>query len=356
MIASAVCALSMGSAWAALPSLSSTDLGAGTAYWMSSDSRYVLGHRSNGVPTLWTDGIAKEMPGVHFIKGVNADGLILTVTTESTALYTGTEYLDRLPIGYGVSTNNNFFVNDAGQIAGNFRYPEQGAPALRIEADGNFTVLDSPGARLGSNWVMGMNASGDVVGFNNAGENPILWKHDGTVVNLRSYLRADIDSASAIGISNAGHIIGSASDEDIGLLGTSEYWMFWNDQMYDMGNFRPTAVNSSGVVIGIVPTLVNGQSNHHVNAIWTIESGVVSVGDLLAQGDPLKQDWSNISMRTINDRGDILANYGPGTGGQVVVLSNMVPEPGTYALMLLGLGMLSLAVCRGQRTAKAAVH
>ena len=355
MIALATCALSMGSAWAALPSLSSTDLGAGAAHWMSSDSRYVLGRKSSGVPTLWTDGIAKEMPGVHFIKGVNADGLILTVTTESTALYTGTEYLDRLPIGYGASPDNNFFVNDAGQIAGNFRYPEKGAPALRIEADGNFTVLDSPGARLGSNWVMGMNASGDVVGFNNAGENPILWKHDGTVVNLRSLLPADLDSASAISISNAGHIVGTGSDYDVGPLGSTLNWMIWNEQMYDMGNFRPTAVNSSGVVIGQVPTVINGQSNLYVDSIWTIESGVVSIGDLLADGDPLKQNWSTIDMRAINDRGDILVNYGEYGSQHIVLLSNVVPEPGTYALMLLGLGLLPLAVRRGQRAA-IAVH
>jgi hypothetical protein len=52
--------------------------------------------------------------------------------------------------------------------------------------------------------------------------------------------------------------------------------------------------------------------------------------------------WSDITAVGLNDRGDILG-YGAYLGGQYVFLLTPVPEPSTWALMLIGFAGLGYA-------------
>lgn len=274
-------------------------------------------------------------------------------------------------------------INDAGQAVGVATYGDQSHATLWTGT----TVTDLQGlAGYTRSEASAINASGQAVGYSDSFENykehATVWTH-GVAAYLGNLTGNPDDWSYARDINDHGQAVGFSSG-----IGNWQATLWYGGSATALDNLPggwesyAHAINNAGQAVGVAitsadnlfhavlwdgtstPTQLSDKSGFakDINSIGQIV-GNADVGgafhgvlwqdghmtDLTDFLDPSlrAQGWFVSDAYSINDSGQILASLATSSvsSGRAVLITS-VPEPGTWAMMLLGLAGLGLAVRR----------
>ena len=230
------------------------------------------------------------------------------------------------PAGEALSTQA-FAINNNGRIVGLY-HPTGGYWQGYSYLGGKFSSVNDSGARF--NIPFGINQSGDIVGTFGTGpttEGYLFSKGKFTTIDGGTF---PSDSTGLVGINNSGQIIGS-----YGPSGTYNY----NHSFLDVGGvFTPIAY------AGQIATTVSG-INDHGTVVGGISNDSFATGTAFTYNNGVFDFFSvpgaqDTFANGIDDYGRIVGQYVDGNGGThaflATPLGGIVPEPETWALMLIG--------------------
>jgi probable HAF family extracellular repeat protein len=256
----------------------------------------------------------------------------------------GMQPLSDVPGGHDNSTA--VAINDLGTAVG-WGYDEKNQTAALWSESG---VAISLGRLVswGSSAAVDINNVGQVVGnaTGGGGDRAFYWTADLGMTDLGS-LGGTWGISRAASINNNGDVVGWTSTNGIN-GGTAFIWDAATG-MRSLGtpdSFRmitPEGINDQGVVVGRGRGINGGNS---VPWIWSEKTGFAQLGDLIQSGS----GWTLEDAYEINNSGQIVG-YGRLNGvGRAFLLNPIeitaVPEPGTWALMIAGFGMIGAAARR----------
>jgi uncharacterized membrane protein len=348
-------------AYADAPSYTIVDLGvvgtgtASQAMGTSPDGSIVVG-RSLGTQYAaytWTAGggmvALPNLAGRNFAVANDANNAGLAVGTSSTTAFgssplpvmwnNGTVTALTMPAGYTAGQANS--VNAAGVIAGAVGSGSAQRGALYVGGVGSvITATTANGSFM--TVAFGINDAGLVVGTgidpNNAAVNVGMVYNSVTGVMSSVGALPGGNGALNFAVSNSGYVVGSS--------------------MLNQGSGNSFIWSAGGgmVPIGLPPATIQGSARGVNDAGWVVgtASGVFAVPYLYADGTtyslqsllPAGSGWdlstntSSSAMAITND-GSIVgtAVHNGLTHAYQMTLVSSVPEPGTWALMLAGLGV-----------------
>ena len=189
--------------------------------------------------------------------------------------------------------------------------------------------------------AFGINNAGQVVGGSGSFSGPgraFLWT---TVAGMQ-----DIGPGGASDINDAGQVVGAsvrgaflwsaaAGMQDLGVLPGMEF-------------SAATGINNAGQVVGESSELEGFAESRAFR--WTAADGMQDLNALIDPLDPLKAVTTLFDARDINNAGQIVGS-GVINGRFHGYLLTPVPEPETWALLLVGLGMIRFLVRKRSRSA-----
>lgn len=219
-------------------------------------------------------------------------------------------------------------INNNGQIAGS----QNGRIALFDSQTGQTTLLGGADDQI--RLAFGLNDKGQVVGRNYNSGLGFVSNSDGSFQNLGA---SGADS-SASAINNAGWVVGSARDAS-----NRVHAVLATPGSNSLLDLTPLAVFAEALAINEAGQVVGGfvsddASKRRAFITGANGQGLVDLNSLVQLGGGYLLD----SAKGINNVGQILAS---GNDGHSYLLTPMaIPEPGTWALWMLGL--LGLGVAR----------
>jgi probable HAF family extracellular repeat protein len=298
---------------------------------------------------LWSGGSITSLDGLGPLNGaasINSSGQVVGDSSTPGAQKVNTAVLwsagtltptDLGAVGILRDGRGSFAydINDAGQVVG------AGDGGAILWSGGSATPL---GALVGTDGLArGINNIGQAVGYSRAADGLLhatLWS-SGSIVDLgtpgeMSNANDINDMAQVVGYRYIPPISGDAVVVPV----------LWNagipTDLPVLGgtNSSAYAINTAGSVVGY--SYIGGVQRA---MIW--ENGLPT--DLNTVVDGSGAGWTLNFAADINDVGQIVG-YGTNSLGQTrgIVLTP-IPEPGTYALMLVGLGLVGLALSRRKR-------
>ena len=289
---------------------------------------------------IWSNGVLEQFgaPGAPFTVGsaINNAGVAVghagTADGQIRALSYNAGSITTFSV-FGASGSFATAVNDAGEIAGDYSSEATGGGAFHY-ANGVATDLGHLGGGFAA--ANAINSAGHIVGFSALDDAPFhahgFLYADGVMHDLGAFPDASLSEATAINdsdqITGHGWVQGSfhaflyerGELKDLGTLGGRESYA------YD--------INASGQIVGYSD--LEGQFQ---TAAYLWEGGAMF--DLNSLIDPA-DGWTLYQASGINDRGQITA-IGCRSDECASVLLDIaaaVPEPGTFVLLVVGLGLL----------------
>ncbi len=240
--------------------------------------------------------------------------------------------------GYGAEV-----INNSGQIAGSTAGGDGNRHAT-IWTGNTATVLDQPG--WSSSYANGINDQGAAVGYGYFSGGYIahatLWNGNG--MSELAALGGSGGYAYANAINNSGQVVGASQASADGNMQP----VLWDgnhavglDTLGGDGG-EANAINNRGQIVGTL-----SRADHPDLSYATLWDGktAIDLNQFLDSG-ARAAGWVLFSAKSINDQGWIV-------GAAVNTLTNEehayllsisdVPEPSTYAMLMLGLGLIGLA-------------
>ena len=296
---------------------------------------------------LYSDGVMRSLGtlgGDSWGYGINAAGQVVGTSFAgqplgwSVTLFSGGTVQSLGTLG-GDFSSTGYGINDRGQITGSSAISrEGGAHAFLYDAG----MLRDLGTLGGPNSVgSAITADGRVVGNSNTGDGQTraFLYSNGTMTNLGS-LGGSVSEATAI--NEQGQIVG---------------WSYTGNNvhafLYDHGSMQDIDPSSGGTYswawgINESGDIVGSATRGLDTFAFLYRNGrLLDLNGLL---DPLgSKGWDVFDARGINDSGQIAATALFGESMHAVLLTPAVPEPATWATMLLGVGLL-VGGLRGQHS------
>ncbi|HEX8613316.1 MAG TPA: PEP-CTERM sorting domain-containing protein [Telluria sp.] len=300
----------------------------------------IVGTR-NGHAWLWSAGGGIDLgtlggassTGTALNRFGEVTGGSLTASGEEHAfIYSRGVMTDLGTIGGGAFTRGTA-INDLGQIAGDFHAPATGWGAF-VRLDGQLRDIGNLGGA--STWATGINNAGRVVGSSLAQGDfhppQSAYIYENGVMTALNHSPSGMNSANAV--NQAGQITGTDWH------GPEAAYLYTNGMTQVLGSMYGlaawgTALNNRGEVVGNLGGALQVPSFAFIYA-----NGAMS--DLNTLIDPAL-GWTVYSAAGINDLGQIAAwgcHDSDGCGGLLLQLAP-VPEPGAWAMLLAGLGVLA---------------
>ncbi|NHZ42176.1 PEP-CTERM sorting domain-containing protein [Massilia aquatica] len=324
---------------AAVPSYTVTVLPDGMAPAGINNAGQIVGTR-NDHAYLWSSAGGIDL---GTLGGASSTGMALNRFGEVTGgsltaggeehafLYSRGVMTDLGTIGGGDVTRGTA-INDLGQIAGDFRAPASGWGAF-VRLDGQLRDIGNLGGS--AIWASGINNAGRVVGSSLGTQEfhppQTAFIYENGVMTALNYSSSGSSTANAV--NQAGQITGTDWH------GPESAYLYTNGMTQVLGSLYGlsawgTALNNRGEVVGNLGGALQVPFFGFIYA-----NGAMS--DLNTLIDPAL-GWTVTSAAGINDNGQIAAwgcHDSGGCGGLLLQLAP-VPEPGAWAMLLAGLGLL----------------
>ncbi|WP_445232625.1 PEP-CTERM sorting domain-containing protein [Duganella rhizosphaerae] len=234
-------------------------------------------------------------------------------------------------------------INNSGQLAGWMAGPS-GSPLATTWTGGTATALTTLGGT--TSFANGINDHGVAVGFSNlagdAASHATMWS-GGTVTDLGT-LGGTASYAQAI--NNNGQIVGASRSADKGNMHAT----LWDgNAIIDLGSLGgdggwASAINNRGQIVGS-SNLANAYIQHAT--LWN--DGKVIDLNAFIDNSASAAGWVLTDAWGINDQGAIVGgarNLLTGEDHAFLLSVSAVPEPSTYAMLMLGLGLIGLTKSR----------
>lgn len=301
---------------------------------------------AQGGAAVWspatTTYLASLLPGSEGL-AINDRGAIVGRLGANAFVYAdGALATINLPGAYGTWATA---INDAGQVAGFGALGFSETSAFLYQA-GAMTPLGSFGG--GISVANAINAQGHVAGFaSRAGDGDDWGDPERYASVYRSGVQHDLGSlggrvSEATDINDAGFVAGWSGLED-GFAERPFLFSPTEERMIDLGTLggvagRANALNNMGTVVGL--SGIGGVGGVDYHAFLYGADGMLDLNGLVAG----RGDWQLLSATDINDAGQILAQACNGLGDCRAVrldLLSPVPEPGSWALLAVGLALLA---------------
>ena len=234
-------------------------------------------------------------------------------------------------------------INQAGQIVGGAQNASGDWRAV-VWNNGQSTEL---GALAGSSYwgANAVNNAGQVVGAaarqSDNTVQPVIWTQ-GVASNLDAPWTHSY-SIQAYGLNNAGQVVGSTKvPNDVDYYRAVE-WDHGVPTLLDMpsGYYASEAkgINDAGQVVGF---MLSHDASIGFRAVTWIDGQVVDLNSLLP-ASVVDEGWVLTGANAINDNGQIVGQaFNAKTSVTDAFVLTPVPEPGTLAMMLLGLGAVAM--------------
>lgn len=303
----------------------------------SNDMAFVTGANGQGIAGLSTFG---SMQSASWGTGINATGQIVgyahMATGENRAFFAQDGNSPLVYLGtLGGSTSYAQGVNDAGQIVGASDLASGQIHGFITRADGSgMTDLGAMGGTFSQ--ALAINNGGQVAGVANPGGSLHAFLTGPNGENMVDLGTLGGSSSQASALNGLGQVVGSSSTSS---GGDHAFVTGPNGQgMIDLGVLNETlkysealGINNLGQVVGWAWADNSGDQRAFIT---DAQQHMIDLNSEVA----LSGNTYLTQASAINDRGQVIA-YGSDAHAYLLT---PVPEPGTFGLMVMGLGMLGL--------------
>jgi probable HAF family extracellular repeat protein len=290
------------------------------------------------VATSWIGGAPHDLGRLSgsaesFATALNSAGQIVGASVVAGTTFYATEWKDCQIINLGGPAETSsvaWDINDSGLVAG-YSYNRQNGAVYATEWTGGSVVQLPSLAGSTSSMASAINNLGQMVGWSSDGVQQYATEWSGgSVVNL-GVLPGTLSSV-ATGINDLGKVVGDSCSA------TGCYATLWSGgQVINLGPGHTYGINNAGQVAG---QTLDGDDGIGSPTLWSNDSAVSLSGPTGAPG------WEGNAGYGLNDLGQVVgANNGQlASAVSWDEVSSAVPEPSTWAMMLLGFAGLASAI------------
>ncbi|MBI2733884.1 MAG: hypothetical protein HYX44_11460 [Aquabacterium sp.] len=235
-------------------------------------------------------------------------------------------------------------INQAGQVVGRAQDVNGNWRAVVWNA-GQVSELNTPNVSSSSQ-ANALNNVGQIVGYEERPAqpylgHPVIWDQ-GVPGNLDESLGVSYEP-QAYGLNDVGQIVGSVKAPSTGDYYRAVLWDHGVSSMLDMpsGFYAAQAkdINNAGQIVGF---MLSHDRNVDFRAATWINGQVIDLNSLLP-ASVVEAGWVLLGANAINEMGQIVGQArNTQTGVIDAFVLTPVPESGTWAMMLLGLGAMAL--------------
>jgi probable HAF family extracellular repeat protein len=304
--------------------------------WSASGGTHALGYLPSGISI----SSARSINNAGQVVGVSYGGN----SAPNAFLWSAEGGIKDLGGPPGTSANG---INDAGQVVGSSLSSNGYYQAFIWSTTDGMHQLGGPSDYVEHSYAQAINNAGQAVGFiGNYAARAFIWSEPDGIRILES-LQPEYGwggDTLALDINDAGQVIGYS--------GFNAFLWTATSGMQDLGDLagvittkdQARSINAHGQVVGW-----SDNSAGYQGFLWSSQEGMLALNDLIDVSDPLHGLVSISDAMSINDVGQIAASGFINGARHVFLLTPVaVPEPSSFALMLMGVG----AIVRSRRALK----